>query len=394
MPHQRCWEVFSFLAAVAWLAAGVVAAEPLVAQDPAKQAPAAPQPALKLLDISAQTERHVIVAQGTEKVYQGHPTTLLMPDGRTMFCVWTIGHGGPCGPMNRSEDGGHTWGPLLGVPENWTSVRNCPAIYRLSDPQGRARLFVFAGQGPDGCMHESHSDDEGRTWTPMRSIGLKCVMPFCTVVSIQGGKRLLGMTNIRRPGETQEVRSNVVAQSISTDGGLTWRPWRIVLDLTGLKPCEPALVRSPDGKQLLCLMRENARSESRYMTSDGEGQTWSPDRRLPPGLVGDRHMPCYAPDGRLVVCFRDKSKALGTYGHFVAWVGHYEDIVAGRDGQYRVKLLHSHAGSDCGYPGLERLPDGILVATTYVKYAPGAEKHSLVSVRFRLDELDQMAHPR
>jgi len=37
---------------------------------------------IPVVDISQQTQRHVIVAAGTEQVYQGHPTTLLMPDGR------------------------------------------------------------------------------------------------------------------------------------------------------------------------------------------------------------------------------------------------------------------------------------------------------------------------
>ena len=42
-------------------------------------------------------------------VYQGHPTTLLMPDGRTIFAVWCINRGGAAGPMARSDDGGLTW---------------------------------------------------------------------------------------------------------------------------------------------------------------------------------------------------------------------------------------------------------------------------------------------
>ena len=64
---------------------------------------------LPLVDISGETGRQTIIAAGTETVYQGHPTTLLMPDGKTMFAVWTIGHGGHCGPMARSEDGGLHW---------------------------------------------------------------------------------------------------------------------------------------------------------------------------------------------------------------------------------------------------------------------------------------------
>lgn len=102
-------------------------------------------------------------------------------------------------------------------------------------------------------------------------------------------------------------------------------------------------------------------------------------------------MPRYAADGRLVVVMRDTAAGSPTKGHFVAWVGTYDDIGQGREGQYRVKLLHNYAGWDCGYPGLELLPDGTLVATTSLKYRPGSEKHSVVSVRFRLEELDQKA---
>ncbi|MCB1279111.1 MAG: FAD-dependent oxidoreductase [Prosthecobacter sp.] len=344
---------------------------------------------LPVVDLSQDTARQVVIAQGTEEVYQGHPTTLLLPDGKTIFCVWTHGHGGTCGPMKRSDDGGKTWSDLLPVPENWQLAKNCPSLYRLTDPQGVTRLFVFTSNGPDHKMQLSHSDDEGKTWSPMHSTGLECVMPFCTIAPVDGGRRLIGLTSIRRPGETKDPRSNIIVQSESTDGGMSWSAWRVLLDLGEMKPCEPAVIRSPDGKQLLCLLRENIRSAgSHFMTSDDEGRTWSKHQTLPPGLWGDRHMPRYAADGRLVVCFRDMGSNKTTHGHFVAWVGRYEDIVSGREGEYKIKLLHSHKGSDCGYPGLELLPDGTFVATTYIKYRPGAEQNSVVSTRFTLAETD------
>ncbi len=347
---------------------------------------------LPVVDLSANTARQVVVAQGTEKIYQGHPTTVLLPDGRTMFATWTLGHGGVCGPMKRSDDGGRTWSELLPTPANWAEVKNCPSLYRLTDPKGVTRLFVFAGNGPDHKMQQAHSTDDGKTWTPMSSVGLECVMPFCTIAPVDGGKRLIGLTSIRRPGETKDKRSNILVQSESTDGGLSWSAWRILLDLGDLKPCEPAVLRSPDGKQLLCLIRENDRKTgSHYMTSDDEGRTWSKEKSLPTGLWGDRHMPHYAADGRLVVCFRDMGPDKSTHNHFAAWVGRYEDILQGREGQYKIKLLHSNAGSDCGYPGLELLPDGNFVATTYIKYRPGAEKQSVVSTRFTLAATDKLA---
>lgn len=343
-----------------------------------------------VVDLSQDSQRHVIIAQGTEHVYQGHPTTLLMSDGKTMYCVWTHGHGGTAGPLKRSDDGGKTWSDELPVPESWWHVKNCPAIYRLTDPQGVTRIVVYAGQGPDGTMHQSFSTDHGKTWSAMQSNGLVCVMPFCSIMPVEGGKRLIGFTNIRRPGETKDPRSNIVAQSESLDGGLTWSPWRILLDLGDMKPCEPEVIRSPDGKQLMCLMRENIRTEpARFMTSDDEGRSWSEHRALPAGLHGDRHKHVYLPDGRLVIAFRDMGRTSPTKTHFVAWVGRYEDILNGNDGNYKIKLLHSHKASDCGYPGLELLPDGTLFATTYVKYRPDKQQNSVVSVRFTIAETDQ-----
>lgn len=345
---------------------------------------------IPVVDLSQDTSRHVIVSQGTAEVYQGHPTTLLMPDGKTMFCVWTHGHGGTAGPLKRSDDGGKTWSEELPVPENWWKVKNCPAIYRLANPQCVTRLIVYAGQGPDGTMQQSVSTDEGKTWSPMQSNGLVCVMPFCTIMPVEGGKKLIGLSNIRRPGETKDKRSNVVTQSESLDGGLTWSPWRILVDLGDLKPCEPEVIRSPDGKQLLCLIRENIRTEpAHFITSDDEGKTWSEVRALPLGLHGDRHKAVYAKDGRLVIAFRDTGLKSPTKNHFVAWVGRYEDIVSGKDGEYKIKLLHSHKASDCGYPGLELLPDGTVVATTYIKYREGPEQNSVVSTRFTLAETDK-----
>lgn len=331
------------------------------------------------------------MAQGTETIYQGHPTTVLAEDGKTMFCVWTYGHGGKCGPIKRSNDGGVSWTELLAVPENWTRSANCPAIYLLPNPAGKTKMMVFAGSGPDKKMQHAEYQPENNTWGPMVSTGLGPVsMPFCTIIPIEGGKKLLGMTNIRRPGEVVEKKSCVLAQSISSDGGLTWTPLQIMLDTSGLKPCEPEIVRSPNGKQLLCLIRENEKRISLYMTSEDEGKTWSTIKALPAALYGDRHKAKYSKDGRLVVVFRDTGKNSSTKNHYVAWVGTYDDIVNGREGQYRIKLLHSYKTWDCGYSGLELLPDQTFVATTYIKYRQGKNLNSVVSTRFKLVETDKM----
>jgi hypothetical protein len=336
------------------------------------------------VDISSQKERHVVISKGTPELYNGHPTTVMLKDNQTIFCTWSYDHGGKNGFLSVSKDQGKTW-TNLSVPKDWETTRNCPSIYLLEDAQGKERLFIFSAHPQ---MTQTYSEDLGKTWTSVQSLGMPCVMAFSSVTGLADGS-YLGMYH--RGASDKDHNPLTLWQSISKDGGLTWSAPVLVGKKDGKSPCEPFVFRSPDGKRLVCVARENQRKgHSLMMFSDDEGNTWTEMRETPWGLTGDRHMIKYLPDGRLVAAFRDMAPDSPTKGHFVAWIGTYRDIINGFSGQYRVKLLHSFAGSDCGYPGLEILPDGTIIATTYVKYTPGKDKHSIVSVRFKAEETDQM----
>jgi hypothetical protein len=370
--------------------------------DPLKQI------SLPIVDISEQTERHVFVACGTDSEWNGHPSTVLLPDGKTIFCVWQArrdggdGHGAPGGGgwMKRSDDGGQTWSDYLDLPANWREIgRGSPTIHRLVDADDKARLLVFCRDENRATFLVGLSEDDGITWSELRPIGLAQPetgpitgwTPPITILETtapDGRRRHLMWYERTRDGKPNV---GVIWQSASYDGGLTWGESKPVVDKAGAS--EPACVRSPDGKQLLLLIREDNREMNSLMaTSDDEGETWSAPRELPLALTGDRHLARYAPDGRLVIVFRPVApggpKDLRAYPHgdFTAWVGRYEDIVTDREGGYLIRLLRGHTGADHTYPGLELLPDGTFVATTYIKYRPGKELHSVVSVRFRLDE--------
>ena len=241
----------------------------------------------------------------------------------------------------------------------------------------------------------------------MPPLNFPCVMAFSSIVRLDDG-RYLGLYH-RGPARGGEGTTLVTLQSITADAGLTWSEPRIVAEIAGKNPCEPFVFRSPDGDELCCLMRENTYlprpadrpdlphshyrkwGSSLVMFSRDEGVTWSTPVDAPRGLGGDRHQGVETEDGRLVIAFRDMTNGSPTWGQFVAWVGTYADIRAGRPGQYKIKLLHHHADDgDTGYPGVELLADGTIVATTYVKYAPGPEKNSVVSVRFKLSETDAL----
>lgn len=381
MPMPHIVQLFACFASLL-----AVALAPAAAATPDK-------PDLVTIDLSGDVARQTVVAPGTADVYQGHPTTLTLPCG-DILAVWSIGHGGPAGPMARSSDGGKTWKRLDDtLPKAFTTHINCPSIYRIIAPDGSARVWVFSawkGRKAEGAwMPSIMSADGGATWQEMPPLGLGCVMTFSSVVPLKDGSAL-GFFH-RGPGN-RDASPLEVLTSRTADGGLSWSEPVVVASIAGRDPCEPFCFRSPDGDELCCLMRENThRDRSLVMFSRDEGATWTEPVATPWGLTGDRHIGLYAPDGRLVVAFRDRAKNSPTVGHFVAWVGSYDDIKAGRPGDYRVRLLESHDGADCGYPGLERLADGSILATTYIKYRPGTDQQSIVCTRFSLAETDELA---
>ena len=354
-----------------------------------------PAPDLPLLDISQEKDRHTMIAAGTKDVYQGHPTSVLMPDGKTIFCVWCVNHGGPAGPMARSDDGGKTWTRLDDIlPENFKNHRNCPSIYRMVSADGKERLWVFSAQPR---MPRIVSEDGGKTWKEMEPLGFPNVMTFSSVVEKNPGKqdgKYIGLYHHRinlegnvMDGERGPGLNLAVAMTETEDGGLTWSTPRQICAVEGRDPCEPFGFWSPENREICCLMRDNKhKGNSLMMFSTDHGATWTTAVDTPWGLTGDRHWGVYAPDGRFVCVFRDQALKSPTRGHFVGWVGTYDDIKRGKPGQFRVKLLHSNAGGDCGYPGIQVLPDGSIFALTYIKYEPGENKHSVVGTRFRLSK--------
>jgi hypothetical protein len=263
-------------------------------------------------------------------------------------------------------------------------------MYRLVGPDGTARLWVFSawlGERDGPGMPSIMSDDGGASWTEMPPLGFRCVMTFSSIVQLSDGRHL-GMYHARM-GEGEEAYL-AVRQSTSADGGFTWSDPVTAARVNAKDPCEPYVFRSPDGKELCCIMRENTHvARSLVMYSTDEARTWSTPVDTPWGLTGDRHAGVRTADGRLVIAFRDMAVNSPTHGHYVAWVGTYDDIRNSQPGAYRIKLLHSYAGRDCGYAAVESLADDTIVATTYVKYTDDEAKHSVVSTRFKLADVDR-----
>ncbi|MDT8402179.1 MAG: sialidase family protein [Bacteroidales bacterium] len=385
---------------------------------------------IPVLDLDGDTERQVIVDK-EEGQYLGHPTTVLLEDNRTILCVYPRGHGRGGIVYKRSDDAGLSWSERLDTPDSWETSKEVPTIYRMIDADGVKRLIMFSGLYP---ARMAVSEDDGITWSELDTVGDWggiVVTGALTGLNTGEGHYMTffhddmrfftadGMEKYRADRETHDSPLFSIYKTVSTDGGLSWSFPELIYKSRDLHLCEPGIIRSPDGKQLAMLLRENSRrSNSHVMFSNDEGRTWSDPQPLPNALTGDRHVPRYAPDGRLVISFRDISprayhrellelseergemnyhllaaetgKGSPTEGDWVAWVGTWDDLVNGGEGQYRIRLKDNKNGWDTTYPGVEVLPGGTFIMTTYGHWDEG-EAPYILSVRFSLEETDRLA---
>ncbi len=363
------------------------------------------------VDLAADHFRQVVVDREPGQ-YLGHVTTVLLEDGKTIYAVYPKGHGRGAVVMKRSDDGGLSWSDRLPTPESWATSREVPTIHKVTDTSGVKRLILWSGLYP---ARLSVSDDDGVTWSELKPAGNWggiVVMGFVEPLNTGRGHYLAMFHDDGRfisggPdefwGSPAGARSDtmVLYQTFSKDGGLTWSYPEAIWKNSEIHLCEPGVIRSPDGSQLAVLLRENRRRKNSHVIfSDDEGKKWSEPRELPLALTGDRHTGRYAPDGRLFISFRcispaDRADRRPFETDWTGWVGTYEDIVNGYQGQYVVRLKENHESSggweyDTAYPGVEVLPDGTFVATTYGHWDKGSPPY-IVSVRFSLEELDRLA---
>lgn len=363
------------------------------------------------IDLNDQSHRQVVVDRETGQ-YLGHVSTTLLEDGKTIFASYPKGHGRGPAILKRSDDGGLTWSERLPVPDSWATSRETPTLKRVVDAKGSKRIIMWSGLYP---IRLSDSEDDGKSWSELKPVGDWggiTVMGFTEALNTGKGHYIAMFHDDGRfikGGENEfwgspagdRTPEMTLYSTFSIDGGLSWSYPNSVYADSSIHLCEPGVIRSPDGKQLAVLLRENKRKNNSYVIfSDDEGKTWSAPREVPLALTGDRHTGKYAPDGRLFISFRiisplDKREKRPFETDWGGWVGTYEDIVEGREGQHVVRLKENHNSKsdweyDTAYPGVEVLPDGTFVATTYGHWDAGEEPY-ILCVRFTLEEIDQLA---
>ena len=339
------------------------------------------------IELDDRTDLQTIVDQ-ENGIYLGHPTTVLLENGNTILAVYPKGHGKGEIILKRSEDGGKTWSDRLPVPHNWTTSKEVPTIHRMVDSLGTKRLIMWSGLYP---ARLAVSEDDGLTWSALHPAGeWGGIVVMGAVVDLKTPGHYLALFHDDGRFFTQNGKWTGVFtlyQTNSTDGGLTWSHPLPIYQNNEIHLSEPGIIRSPDGHELAALLRENSRKKNSHVIfSNNEGKSWSEPVELPRELTGDRHTGKYLQDGRLFLSFRDTAPNSPTQGDWVAWIGTYEDILMGNPGEFRLRIKDNKHEWDCAYPGVEILPNGEIVTTTYGHWDEGVSPY-ILSVRININDL-------
>lgn len=368
--------------------------------------------------------------------YLGHPDSILLKDG-SILTVFPSGHGKGAIRSKISTDGGLTYSKTIeNQPLSWNDSRETPTVYRLEFSDGTPDKILLVAGNPDwhdgkgtvGGFNYSLSDDEGKTWSEFKSVYTKKEgYNFTTIVA------MASLTRLKENGKFVDKWMaffhdpnfvNYKTVLSFENGDAVWsepKPYFSTYREFEKKSnmCEVEVVRSDRGQgDVLCLLgRSNNKNYNSVISfSYDEGKNWSPPKFVPSSLNGERHKADYTNDGRLFITFRsierDKEKKKkffsGTSAWFsegwCAWVGTFDDLKNGREGQYRIKLAHTYlkgqnqvelsANADTGYCGNVVLNDGTIVTSTYgsfgEKNANGTFKTYVISKRIRLDDIDKL----
>ncbi|MBE6770834.1 MAG: exo-alpha-sialidase [Ruminococcaceae bacterium] len=368
--------------------------------------------------------------------YLGHPDAILLKDG-SILDVYPSGHGKGAIRSKISRDGGLTYDSKIeNQPKSWETSRETPTVYRLEFADGSPDKILLIsgnpnwhdGKGTIGGFNFSLSDDEGKTWSEFELCFSKkhdyTVIPVVSMASL---------TRLKENGVFVDKwmaffhdSSFVNYKTILSfeNGKAVWsKPEPYFAQHRKIEKtanmCEVEVVRSDCGKgdELCLIARSNNKNYNSLLSfSTDEGKTWSKPVFAPSALNGERHKADYTKDGRLFITFRsierDKAKKEkyfdGSASWFsegwVAWVGTYDDLKNGSEGQYRIKLAHTYlakqtepelsANADTGYCGNVVLDDDTVVTSTYgcfgEKLSNGDYKTYVVSKRIRLSDIDKI----
>lgn len=354
--------------------------------------------------------------------YLGHPDTVLLNDDQTILTVYPKGHGIGEAILNKSTDRGYSWEGRRIPNETWKTSCETPTLYKLDFNDGSQKLISISG-GPDRGdggftgWKTSLSEDQGEMWSDYKewNEGNPSIVAMASLVRLkdENGAWLDKWMGVYHDDDFINYKTDL---SFSEDGAEMWSEPEAYLAKhrereDQLQICEACIFRSPDGDELVHLARSQSHMHRSSLSfSKDEGKTWTWPRQVWGCLNGERHKATYDPiSGRIVISFREIILDYNNdglieeddwmAGNWVAWVGTYENLKAGENGEYRILLgedfTPSRKSGDCGYAGNIVMKDGTFFINSY-GYFDEAEvekigteaKPYILGVHFKLTDFD------
>ena len=259
------------------------------------------------------------------------PGTFLLPTGDIlMVAPWgrppanfeQLAANFPVPMTYRSRDGGRTWQEdgRLQMEWNVTGMLSDGGITFLRLQDGR---LAFLGHRHVEGLHGgglpviSFSNDDGRTWTPARTIGDPEGVWYVMndrMIQMKNGRLVVPVSHMPQGMGTYEGDCNLGLCFFSDDAGETWKRSTKPAELSDGRGMAEPCVAEVEGGRLLMVARTGSGCKYASWSEDG-GDTWSTPE--PTTLVAA----CSSltlktlPDGRLIV-FYNHVKPLGAGAFF------------------------------------------------------------------------------
>ncbi len=125
------------------------------------------------IDLNDREDLQTIVSEHS-KTYMGHPSSVLLNDGKTMIMMYLDRHGRGNLMWRRSENGGRNWSKDLPLPEGWDEpviiggkkhppFLEIPILYNIDALDGKQRICMYTSGRDFYPARYAVSDDGGTT---------------------------------------------------------------------------------------------------------------------------------------------------------------------------------------------------------------------------------------
>ncbi|MBQ4243530.1 MAG: exo-alpha-sialidase [Clostridia bacterium] len=382
-------------------------------------------------------ELYELVTVDDSLPYLGHPDSVLLKNG-DILTVYPSAHGKGAIRSRISRDGGKTYlNADSRQPGSWKNSRETPTVYRLEFSDGTPDKLLLVSGNPrwgneptTGGFNFSLSDNEGESWSEfelcfpyLNGEKLCCVVAMASLTRLKEDGKFIDKWMAlfhTDPGfvNYKTVLSFENGRPVWSEPEPYFQQYRDIEFASGM--CEVECVRSDGGRgdELCLITRSNRKTCNSLLSfSTDEGRTWSEPVFAPGALNGERHKAEYLCDGRLFITFRSierdpgkvkkysEREGRGWYSEgWIAWVGTYDDLKNGREGQYRIKIAHTYlpgqtapgvcANSDVGYCGNVVIDGKTVVTSTYGAFGKlnpdGSLKTYVASKRIDLNLTDEL----